>query len=117
MAKVLVRFYLDDRRDADLLVWLDRQANRSQSIRRVIRAGLMPIGHALADAHIAATDSLLPENTGGLDVPTLRQVLREELARLTIDHGPGVLDNPLSGAEDEETTEMLESLLDSWDLA
>jgi len=38
MAKVQVRFYLDDHRDADIRAWLAEQPNRSLAVRQALRA-------------------------------------------------------------------------------
>ena len=92
MAKVQLRFYLDDQRDADLLTWLERQPNRSLTVRRALRAW-----RSQAD---------------GLDEGALRRVLREELARVSVQGtASAVLETP---QEDEEVTEALDSLMGAW---
>lgn len=65
MAIVVVNFSLDDRRDKDILAWLDSQPPRSRSIaiRAAIRAyGSQESGLTLADimAEIRALPSKMP---------------------------------------------------------
>ena len=92
MAKVQVRFYLDDRRDADLLSWLAERPNRSLAMREALRAWVSRVD--------------------GLDAAVLRQVLREELARVSVQGaGSAALETP---QEDKEVTEALDSLMGAW---
>jgi len=69
MVKVKRYFYLDDRRDADLLVWLVQQPNRSLAVRQALRGWM--------------------SWEQGLDEVVLRRVLREELAQVTADLDAG----------------------------
>jgi hypothetical protein len=92
MAKVQVRFYLDDQRDADILAWLAEQPNRSRAVRQALRAWM--------------------SRTDGLDAAVLRQVFREELSRVSVQGvSPAVLETP---QEDEEVAEALDSLMGAW---
>ena len=59
-----IQVVLDTERDADILRWLSTQTNRSAAIREALRAVLRPVA--------------------GLDVVTLRRVLREELGRVAV---------------------------------
>jgi len=99
MAKTMVRFYVDDQRDADLLAWLDGQAGgrRSQAIRQALRAWLKP------DTEPAPA---------GLDAETLRRVLREELGRATA--GPLGQASPQPVSEDDELRGAMDDLLKTW---
>lgn len=99
MAKTMVRFYVDDQRDADLLTWLEGQAGgrRSEMIRQALRAGLK----AGADAAPSA-----------MDAEVLRRVLREELARVAV--GAVVRDAALPAAEDDELRGAMDDLLNTW---
>ena len=49
MAKTTVGFSCDVERDADILAWLERQENKSQAIRKAIRASWLESGISLAD--------------------------------------------------------------------
>jgi hypothetical protein len=92
MAKVQVRFYLDDRRDASLLAWLKDQPNRSLVVREALRAWM--------------------SRTESLDAALLRQVLREELARVSVQGiAPAA---PEMHQEDAEVSEALDSLMGAW---
>ena len=100
MAKTMIRFYVDDQRDADLLAWLDGQAGgrRSEAIRQALRAWLKP------DAEPTAA---------GLDAETLRRVLREELGRVTVG-APGQ-GSPQPAGEDDELRGAMDNLLSTWE--
>lgn len=98
MAKVAMRFYLDDRRDADLMVWLLGQANRSETIRQALRAS---VGSGV-DAH-----------GQGLSVDTLRRVLREELGRIGVS-ATGVRTQE-HVVEDDEVRGAMGGLLSTWE--
>ena len=92
MAKVQVRFYLDDHRDADIRAWLAEQSNRSLAVRQALRAWM--------------------SRAGGLDAEVLRQVLREELARVSVQGvSPATLE---TFQEDEDVAEALDSLMGAW---
>ena len=99
MAKTMIRFYVDDQRDADLLAWLDGQAGgrRSEAIRQALRAWLKP-----------DTES----TPAGLDAETLRRVLREELGRVTVG-APGQ-ESPQPANEDDELRGAMADLLNTW---
>ena len=92
MAKVQVRFYLDDHRDADILVWLAEQPNRSLVVRQALRAWM--------------------SRTDGLDAAVLRQVLREELSRVSVQGCASAA--PEIPKEDEDVAEALDSLMGAW---
>jgi hypothetical protein len=92
MAKVQLRFYLDDQRDAELLTWLERQPNRSLTVRRALRAWM--------------------SQADGLDEEALRRVLREELARVSVQGTAMPIPEELQ--EDEEVAEALDSLMGAW---
>lgn len=98
-------FYFDEERDAEILAWLARQPNQSHIVRRLIRREI------LRERSEEENDD---QNQAGLDADTLRQVIREELARVSVQTAASN-DGQNLGTEDEETTEMLESLLGSWD--
>ncbi len=68
---------LHEQRDADILRWLETQENNAAAFRRAARALMSP--------------------GLGLDETTLRRILREELARVTVGGAP-----PASGAEDAD---------------
>ena len=92
MAKVKCYFYLDDRRDADILAWLAERPNRSLAVREALRARM--------------------SRTDGLDAAVLRQVLREELSRVSVRGGASAaLETP---KEDEDVAEALDSLMGAW---
>ena len=92
MAKVKCYFYLDDQRDANLLAWLADRPNRSLAVREALRAWM--------------------SQADGLDEGALRRVLREELARVSVQGvSPAVLETP---REDEEVAEALDSLIGAW---
>jgi hypothetical protein len=92
VAKVKSYFYLDDRRDANLFAWLAEQPNRSLAVREALRAWM--------------------SRTDGLDAVVLRRVLREELARVSVQGiASAVLETP---QEDEEVAEALDSLMAAW---
>jgi hypothetical protein len=92
MAKVQVRFYLDDQRDADILAWLAEQPNRSLVVREALRAWM--------------------SRTDGLDAAVLRRVLREELSRVSVQGVASAA--PETPQEDEEVAEALDSLMGAW---
>ena len=92
MAKVQVRFYLDDRRDADLLSWLAERPNRSLAMREALRAWVSRVD--------------------GLDAAVLRQVLREELARVSVQGASLALGE--TPQEDEDVADALDSLMGAW---
>jgi hypothetical protein len=92
VAKVKCYFYLDDRRDANLLAWLAERPNRSLAVRAALRAWMLP-----AD---------------GLDEGALRRVLREELARVSVQGvASAALETP---QEDDDVAEALDSLMGAW---
>ena len=99
MAKTMIRFYVDDRRDADLLTWLDGQVGgrRSEMIRQALRAGLK------ADPEAAPA---------GVDAEMLRRVLREELARVAV--GTAAHDAAQAAGEDEDLRGAMDDLLNTW---
>ena len=92
MAKVKCYFYLDDRRDSDILAWLAEQPNRSLAVREALRAWI--------------------SQSDGLDAAMLRRVLREELSRMSV--GGIVSVTPETPQEDEEVAEALDSLMSAW---
>jgi len=92
MVKVKRYFYLDDRRDADLLVWLVQQPNRSLAVRQALRGWM--------------------SWEQGLDEVVLRRVLREELAQVTVQAAAPLV--PEASREDGEVAEALDGLLDTW---
>jgi hypothetical protein len=92
VAKVKCYFYLDDRRDANLLAWLAQQPNRSLAVREALRAWM--------------------SRTDGLDAVMLRQVLREELSRVSMQGAASAA--PETPQEDEEVAEALDSLMGAW---
>ena len=92
MAKVQVRFYLDDHRDADVLAWLAERPNRSLAVREALRAWM--------------------SRTDGLDAVVLRRVLREELSRVSVRAIASA--TPEAPREDEEVAEALDSLMSAW---
>jgi hypothetical protein len=92
MAKVQVRFYLDDHRDADVLAWLAERPNRSLAVREALRAWM--------------------SRTDGLDAVVLRRVLREELSRVSVRGIASVTQE--APQEDEEVAEALDSLMSAW---
>ena len=92
MAKVQVRFYLDDHRDADIRAWLAKQPNRSLAVRQALQAWM-----SRADR---------------LDAALLRQVLREELSRVSVQGGASAA--PETPNEDEDVAEALDSLMGAW---
>jgi hypothetical protein len=92
VAKVKRYFYLDDRRDTDILAWLAERPNRSLAVREALRAWMSP------------TDSL--------DAVVLRRVLREELSWVSV-QGVGSA-APGTPQEDEEVAEALDSLMSAW---
>ena len=92
MAKVQVRFYLDDYRDADIRAWLAEQPNRSLAVRQALRAWM--------------------SRTDGLDATVLRRVLREELSRVSVQGGPSAA--PGMPKEDDDVAEALDSLMGAW---
>ena len=81
MAKQRQVFVYDDVEDRDILLWLERQDNKSAAIRAAIRQAIRPQER--------------------LDESRLRQVLREELSRAQV---TAVVDDdqasPRSGTED-----------------
>lgn len=92
MAKVKCYFYLDDRRDADILAWLAEQPNRSLAVREALRAWI--------------------SRSDGLDAVVLRRVLREELSRMSV---LGMVSAaPETSQEDDEVAEALDSLMGAW---
>ena len=93
MAKVKCYVYLDDRRDANLLAWLAEQPNRSLAVREALRAWM--------------------SRAGGLDAEVLRQVLREELVRVSSVQGTASA-APGTCQEDEDVAEALDSLMGAW---
>jgi hypothetical protein len=92
MAKVKCYFYLDDRRDVDLLAWLAEQPNRSLVVREALRAWM--------------------SQADGLDETMLRRVLREELARVSVQRNAPA--GPEASPEDEQVGEVLDSLMGAW---
>ena len=56
MAKRTVTFVLDDRRDRDILRWLDQQDNKSAAIREAIRGQIGRSGVTLGDVYEAIQD-------------------------------------------------------------
>jgi hypothetical protein len=92
MAKVQVRFYLDDHRDVDIRAWLAEQPNRSLAVRQALRAWM--------------------SRTDGLDAAVLRQVLREELSRVSVQGGASAA--PETPKEDQDVAEALDSLMGAW---
>jgi len=98
MAKVALRFYLDDGRDADLLIWLDGQVNRSETIRQALRAWL-------GDGADPGDRELSPS--------TLRQVLREELGRIGM--STTSVTAPEHAQEDDELRGAMGNLLSTWE--
>jgi hypothetical protein len=92
VAKVKCYFYLDDRRDADILAWLAERPNRSLAVRQALRAWM--------------------SRSEGLDAAALRRVLREELSRVSVQGG--ALPEPETAEEDEEVAEALDSLMGAW---
>jgi hypothetical protein len=92
MAKVQVRFYLDDQRDANLLAWLAEQPNRSLAVREALRAWM--------------------SRAEGFDAAVLRRVLREELSRVSVQGVASAA--PETPQEDEEVAEALDSLMGAW---
>jgi hypothetical protein len=92
MAKVQVRFYLDDHRDADIRAWLAEQSNRSLAVRQAVRAWM--------------------SRTDGLDAVVLRRVLREELSRVSVQGTASAA--PGTCQEDEDVAKALDSLMGAW---
>jgi len=93
MAKRTVAFSLDTETDADILGWLDAQRNRSEAIREVLRAAIVP--------------------TPALDLAAIRQVvdaaLREHLQGLILTDGDAPAANGATG-EDPELAARLDEL-------
>jgi len=96
MATKFIGLKLDTIRDADILEWLYAQENVSRAVREAIRA------HMNREA-----------SNSGFDERLLRRIIREELARVSI-----VLsgDGRSPAQEDDETAEMLDSLLGTYDV-
>ncbi len=93
-------FYVDKEQHAVLLEWLKQQPNQSEAIRGLIEAKI---------AHDRGNNNTPP----ALDVEDLRQVIREELARVRV-FGTGESQETPS-SEDEEVTELMGDLLGNWD--
>jgi phosphoserine phosphatase len=90
--KVVLRFSFHAKRDEDILAWLAERPNRSLAVRQALRAWI-----SRADR---------------LDADVLRQVLREELSRVSVQGtGSAAVEMP---QEDEEVTEALDSLMGAW---
>ena len=92
VAKVKCYFYLDDRRDSDILAWLAEQPNRSLAVREALRAWI--------------------SRSDGLDAEVLRRVLREELSRVSVQGIASAA--PETSQEDDELAEALDSLMGAW---
>ena len=93
-------FYVDNEQHAVLLGWLAAQDNQSETIRELI------------EAKIASEQGNNNSPPALVDVEELRQVIREELARVQI-HGSAE-EPQAAGGEDEQVTELLGNLVDTW---
>ena len=90
--KVVLRFSFHAKRDEDILAWLTERPNRSLAVRQALRAWI--------------------SGADGLDAGVLRQVLREELARVSVQGAsPPLGETP---QEDEEVADALDSLMGAW---
>jgi hypothetical protein len=94
-------FYFDPERHAVLLAWLEQQDNQSETIRELI------------EAKIASEQGNNNSQPAPVNVEELRQVIREELARVQI-HG-NVGEPQAASSEAEEVTELMGDLLSNWD--
>jgi len=85
MARKTLTFVVNPEQDADIVVWWQAQANHSQAARDAIRYFMRSAEHT--DEQIAGAAPLAgfgTRNCGEDYLLKLRQVLREELARVTI---------------------------------
>jgi phosphoserine phosphatase len=90
--KVVLRFSFNAKRDEDILAWLAERPNRSLAVRQALRAWI--------------------SRADGLDAVVLRQVLREELSRVSVQGtAPAAVEMP---QEDEEVADALDSLMGAW---
>lgn len=97
MAFKILTVKLHAERDADILEWLQQQENVSLVVRSALRA------------YIEGEQN----GRSGIDEALLRRILREELARVSIVPSG---DGRSPAQEDEETAEMLDSLLGTYDV-
>lgn len=97
--KTRIRFYLDSDRDAGLLAWLEQADNRSALIRRALY-------EAMSNSPTVEDDDI--------GAATLRQIIREELARVKIQTAPS--DNGAEANEEsDEEKDLIGSLVGAWD--
>ena len=97
MAFRILTVKLHVERDADILEWLRQQENVSSAVRSALRACM----EREERRHV------------GIDETALRRILREELSRVSVAASG---DGQSPAKEDEETAEMLESLLGTYDV-
>ena len=93
MAKQRQIFVYDDIEDVDIADWLDAQGNKSEAIRGAIRGAM----------------------GGGDDTLTrsdLREVLRDELARVAVAAGCETSAGPQARDDDPEAGAMLDSMFE-----
>jgi hypothetical protein len=102
MSLIRKHFYFDPVRHAVLLAWLEQQENQSEAIRALIEAKM---------AHERGGNNNSPP--AHVDVEALRQVLREELARVQV--YSDAVEPKAPSSEDAEVTELMGDLLSNWD--
>ena len=111
MTLIRQRFYVDERRDADLLAFLSQQPNKSETIRQAV--------YEYMARHADGNGGADPDFDWDLLGIVVRNAVQESLAaaQITVVSGQQGA-QPQAGQEavDDGIQDGLDSLLDAWDL-
>lgn len=90
-----VQVVLDESRDADILHWLDTQENKSGAIREAIRETIQAVTRPQGPV---------------VDLGAIRQVVREELKRVSVSRASNGAGSAQAGDVDPEAGALLDEM-------